>query len=48
MYLPLNGAIANVVRYDLYPHFQGNEFLNVNISKTLRASKNAQDDFYKD
>ena len=38
-YLPSNGATANVVRHDRDLYFQGHEFLNVNISKTVRASE---------
>ena len=39
MYLPSSDATANVVSHDLYLHFQGHEFGNVNIFKTVRASE---------
>ena len=38
-YLPSNDATATVVDHDLGLHFQGYEFWNMNIPKTLRASK---------
>ena len=34
-----NGAALNVVYHDLDPHFQGNEFLNMNISQTAIDSR---------
>ena len=37
-YFPSNGT-GNAVRHDLDLHFQRNEFSNVNISKTVRASE---------
>ena len=37
--MPSNGATANVVHYDLDLYFEGHELLNVNISKTVRASE---------
>ena len=39
-YLSSNGDTANVVNHDHGLHFQGNEFWNVNISITVRASEN--------
>ena len=36
---PSNCATANVVYHDLDLYFQGHEFWNVNISKTVRASE---------
>ena len=39
MYLPSNGATANVVYHDLDLHSQEHEFWNVNISKMVRASE---------
>ena len=36
--MPSNGAVANVLYHDLDLHFQGHTLLNVNISKTVRAS----------
>ena len=38
-YLQANGITANVVHHDLDLYFKGHEFWNVNISKTVRASK---------
>ena len=43
MYLPSNGAAANVVHHDLDLHFSDHEFWNVNIlqngdSKCLRMT----------
>ena len=38
-YLQSNGATANFVYDDLDIYFQGHTFFNVNISKTMRASK---------
>ena len=37
--MPLNGANVNIVHHDLSLHFHSLEFLNVNISKTVRASE---------
>ena len=39
MYLPSNVVTASVIHHALYLHFYGYEFLNVNISKTMRASE---------
>ena len=38
-YLPWNDATANVVHRDFALYFQGLEFWNVNISKTVRAGE---------
>ena len=37
--MPSNGASANVVHLDLDLNFQGHDFLNMNIEKTVRASE---------
>ena len=39
MYLPSNGAIANVVHRDLDTYFQGHKIWNANIVKTVKASE---------
>ena len=39
IYLPSNDTTANVKPHDLDLHFQGHEFRNVSISKTVRASE---------
>ena len=39
MYWASNGAITNVVHHILDLHFQGQTFLNVNISKAMRVSE---------
>ena len=41
MYLPSNGAIANIVHRDLDLHFQCHKISNANIWKSVRTSKNA-------
>ena len=38
-YLLSNGVIGNVVRHDFDLHLQGHDFLHVNLSITVRASK---------
>ena len=40
---PSNGAITNVVHYDLNLNFQGHEVLNVNISIYQRICQTAED-----
>ena len=47
-HLPSNGATANVIHNDPDLHFQGHEFWNVNISKTVTASEKCfRYDFYR-
>ena len=46
--LSSNDVTANVVFYELDLHFQGDEFRNLNISKTMRACKKMlKYDFYR-
>ena len=46
--MPSNGATTNVVRRDLDLHFQGHEFSNLNISKTVRASEKCSSTIFID
>ena len=39
MYVPSNGAIANIICRDLGLHFHDHEIYHVNILKTVRASE---------